>query len=139
MNDYYKQGCIPFLDKWYSKKTHTVLESLFEYIKHEFPGLIDKLSQPAFSEFVELVKLLVFQVRHNANDDHLKDPLVPFSVIRDPMFNYSKQSQDNFFNLSTYAFLFAWFETNSEGMKIAKEKFSVINNERLYLRICTEL
>jgi len=140
MTLYYKLGYKPFFDKWKSnKKTYTVLESLIDYIKQEFPGLIDKLSQPAKFEFVELVKLLVLSHRHNKNDDFLKDPLVTFSVVRDPMYKYSKQSQDNFFSLSTFAFLFAWFETNPEGMKFAKEKFSENSDERHHLRMSTEV
>ena len=45
MTLYYKLGYKPFFDKWKSsKKTYTVYESLIDYIKQEFPGLIDKLS-----------------------------------------------------------------------------------------------
>ena len=69
----------------------------------------------------------------------MQDPLVNFSVVRDPMYKYSKQSQDNFFNLSTYAFLFAWFETHPEGMKFAKEKFSENSDERHHLRMNNEV
>ena len=70
------------------------------------------LSEKARIEFIELVKLLVFSHRHNKNDEYLKNPLIPFSIIRDPMYMYSRNAQNNFFEFGTFAFLFAWFESN---------------------------
>ena len=104
----------PFFDKSRSKKKKkdTVLESLVAFTNKEFPGLLEKMSEKARFEFIELIKLLVLSHRHNKNDDFLKDPLIDFSIVREPMYKYSKQAQDKFFNLATYAFLFSWFESN---------------------------
>ena len=41
-------------------------------------------------EFVELLKVLVLQHRHNKKDDFLTDSLIDFSVVRDPSYKYSK-------------------------------------------------
>ena len=74
--------------------------------------------------FVELIKLLVFSHRHNKSDDHLKDPLIDFAIIRDPMYKYSRQSQNKFFEYSTFAFLFAWFEARPEARIFCHEQFA---------------
>ena len=41
--------------------------------------------------------------------------------------------------MSTYSFLFAWFETHPEGRKFAKEKFSENSDERHHVRMSTEV
>jgi len=113
MTLYFKTAYKPFFDKSKSKKKKgTVLESLIAFTNKEFPGLLETMSEKARFEFVELVKLLVLSHRHNKNDDFLKDPLIDFNIVREPMYKYSKQAQDKFFNLATYAFLFSWFESN---------------------------
>lgn len=67
-----------------------MVDSLINFAKKEFPGLLDTLSEKAQFEFIELVKLLVLSHRHNKNDDFLADPLVEFSIVREPMYKYSK-------------------------------------------------
>lgn len=85
------------------------------------------------------MKLLVLSHRHNKNDDFLKDPLVDFSVVREPMYKYSKQAQDSFFSLSTFAFLYSWFESCPDGRTFATEKFAENSDERHVVRMTTEV
>ena len=75
-------------------------------------------------ELIELVKLLVFSHRHNKNDEFLKDPFIDFSIVREPMYKYSKQAQDRFFDHSTFAFMFAWLEANPDAKIFQAEKFA---------------
>ena len=89
--------------------TTSVLPSLLKYIDYEFKGLRNKLGAKIEAEFIELLKLLLFCHRHNKNDDYLQNPIVPFSVIRDPMYMHSRAAENTFFSHSTYAFLFLWF------------------------------
>lgn len=124
MTLFFKLAYKPFFDKWKSnKKKSNVIDSLVAFVNQEFPGLLDKMTQKARFEFIELVKLLVLSHRHNKNDEFLKDPIVDFATVREPMYKYSKQAQDKFFNLSTFAFLFAWFATNPQAQAFAVEKF----------------
>ena len=97
------------------------------------------LSEKARIEFIELVKLLVFSHRHNKNDEYLKNPLIPFSIIRDPMYMYSRNAQNNFFEYGTFAFLFAWFESNPYAKIFALEKFRENENPHHPARMTSEV
>ena len=91
MTLFFKLAYKPFFDQWKAnKKRSSVVDSLINFAKKEFPGLLDTLSEKAQFEFIELVKLLVLSHRHNKNDDFLADPLVEFSIVREPMYKYSK-------------------------------------------------
>lgn len=114
MTAYYKQGFQPYFDNWKAVKSEpSVIPSLITYANKEFPGLLNKLgTEKAKSEFIQLLKLLVFAHRHAKNDDHLIDRLVEFTIVRDPMYKYSREAQKTFFSFATFSFLFAWFEAS---------------------------
>ena len=82
---------------------------------------------------------MVLSHRHNKNDEFLKDPIVDFNTVREPMYKYSKQAQDKFFNLSTFAFLFAWFATNPQAQAFAVEKFKDNSDERHLAKMSDEV
>ena len=88
---------------------------------------------------IELIKLLVFSHRHNKNDEFLKDPLIDFSIVREPMYKYSRHAQDKFFDYSTFAFLFAWFEANPEAKAFSAEKFAENPNALYPERMVAEI
>jgi len=93
MSLYYKLAYKPFFDKWKKNKKHClIMDSLVAFSKQEFPGLLERLSEKARFEFTEMLKLLVLAHRHNKNDQFLQDPLVDFSVVREPMYKFSKQA-----------------------------------------------
>ena len=139
MTLYFKTAYKPFFEEWKAQKSSpSVFPSLMAFAKHEFPGLLDSLTKQAISAnqreacrfvFIELVKLLVFSHRHNKNDEYLRDPLIDFATIREPMYKYSRQAQNKFFDFSTYAFLFAWFEARPEAKAFAQEKFCENKNK----------
>ena len=89
--------------------------------------------------FIELIKLLVFSNRHNKNDDYLKDPLIDFTTVREPMYKYSRQAQNKFFDFSTYAFLFSWFEARPEARAFSQEKFADNENHKYPERMTSEV
>lgn len=118
----------------------SVDESLISFTKVEFPGLLESLSsEQAKIEFIELLKLLVLAHRHNRNDEFLANPLVAFNTVREPMYKYSKQAQDNFFAMSTYAFLFMWFDASQKGRNFAAEKFAENSDKRHSVRMTNEV
>jgi len=93
MTLYFKTAYKPFYEQWKSqKKNPSVLSSLVDFSNAEFPDLLASLSEKAKFEFIELLKLLVFSHRHNKNDEYLKDPLIDFSIIREPMYKYSRHA-----------------------------------------------
>lgn len=124
MTLYYKTAFKPFFEKWKGqKKNREIRGPLIECMKELFPGLIESMpSSQAQFEFLELFKLLVFSHRHNKNDFYLQDPLVSFSIVREPMYKYSKQAQEHFFNHPAFAFLFLWFGSNPESLAFADDK-----------------
>ena len=97
---------------------------MLEFVESEFKGLPARLAGKALDEFIELMKLLVFAHRHNKNDDYLRDRLIDFKIVRDPMYKYSRTAQEAFFDYSTFAFLFAWFEAKPEAKKFSSEKIA---------------
>ena len=125
MSNYFKTAYMPLFETWkkQSKKKTTVMQTLIDFSNLEFPGLLSNLSEEAGFEFIELLKMLVLSHRHNKNDDFLADPIVDFSIVREPMYKFSKQAQDKFFELVPYAFLFAWFDAKPEARAFAMEKF----------------
>ena len=140
MTLYYKTQYKPFFDQWKSqKKSGSVMPSLIEFVNNEFPGLLASASEKASFEFVELVKLLVFSHRHNKSDDYLKNPLIDFSIVREPMYKYSRHAQDKFFDFATFAFLFAWFEANPVAKLFSAEKFAENDNHHYPERMTTEI
>lgn len=56
-----------------------------------------------------MLKMIVFCHRHHKNDNYLKVNPVDFSIVREPMYKYSRAAQDRFFELPEFAFLFAYF------------------------------
>ena len=93
MTLYFKTMYKPFYEQWKaSKKEPSVLPSLVSFVNHEFDGLLETMTEKAKFEFVELVKLLVFSHRHNKNDAFLKDPLIDFAIVREPMYKYSRNA-----------------------------------------------
>ena len=91
MTLYFKTAYKPFFEEWKNQRgTPSVIPSLVSFAKHEFPGLLDTLGKQANFVFIELIKLLVFSHRHNKNDDYLKDSLIDFAIVREPMYKYSR-------------------------------------------------
>ena len=123
MTLYFKTVFKPFLEKWKGqKKNRDIKPILVEFMKVAFPGLYETLPSSAQFEFLELFKLLVFSHRHNKNDFYLQDPLVSFEVVREPMYKYSKQAQERFFEHPAFAFLFLWFGSNPDALAFADQK-----------------
>ena len=89
---FFKTSFEPYLTQWkLQKKSKSVESFLLCYISKTFPGLLDSMpTKDAQSGFQELLKLLLSMHRHNKNDVYLQHPLVPFSVVRHPLYKYSK-------------------------------------------------
>ena len=140
MTLYFKTKYKPFYEQWKSsKKQVSVLASLKEFINSEFKGLLASMKAEAAFEFTELMKLLVFAHRHNKNDEFLKDRLIDFDIVREPMYKYSRNAQDKFFDYATFAFLFAWFEANPQARIFSSEKFAENENPDYPKRMTDEI
>lgn len=83
--------------------------------------------------------MLVFSHRHNKNDSYLDNPIVDFTIVREPMYKYSKHSQERFFDLPTYAFLFRWFSQSPDAIDFATEKFHENSDKGYPERMLTEI
>lgn len=67
--------------------------------------------------------MLIFSHRHHKTDSYLLNPPVAFAVVRDPMYLYSKTSQDSFFKHPEFSFLFAQFARSERSRSFCLEKF----------------
>ena len=135
MANYYKTAFMPFFEKWKAKKRRgdkdNSLEALLvDFARIEFPGLIKMLGEKARFQFIELLKLLVLSHRLNKNDDFMRDPLIDFAIVRDPMYKYSAQAKDRFFSVTPYAFIFAHFASQEKSLRFAHEKFAENSDDR---------
>lgn len=141
MSLFYKIEFKPYFDRWKKEKkaSKEIGVYLAEYTRRTFPGLIESMGPKELDEFIELLKLLVFSHRHNKNDPFLSNPIVDFTVVRDPMYKYSKIVQDRFFNHPTFAFLFTWFTRTEEALAFAKSKFEENSDQRYPDRMLNEL
>lgn len=140
MTLFFKTAYKPVFDKWKTqKKCPYVAQSLVDFVQRQFPGLLDTLSEKAKFEFVELLKLLVFSHRHKKNDEYLSDPLIDFELVRDPMYKYSHQAQEKFFNFATFAFLFAWFAADPAAQSFSEKKFAENENPDYPMRMMAEV
>lgn len=91
MTLFFKTAFKPFFERWKSNKKKTpISQCLNEFIVGHFNGLFDSLNDSLKEEFIELFKLLVFSHRHNKNDVFLKNPIVDFAIVREPMYKYSR-------------------------------------------------
>lgn len=110
---YYKQAFRPFFDEFKTQKTaikRPILDFLVIFTQEQMPGLLESLeNNRQIVEFVEILKLVVFSHRYNKNDPFLTAPAIPFHVIRDPMYRYSRATLERFFTEPVLSFLFAWF------------------------------
>ena len=117
-----------------------MIPSLITYANKEFPGLLGRLTtEKAKSEFIQLLKLLVFAHRHAKNDEHLMDRLVEFTIVRDPMYKYSREAQKTFFSFATFSFLFAWFEASPQARQFQCEKYAESQNPEHPGRMLSEV
>jgi hypothetical protein len=76
-----------------------------------------------------MLMVVVHSHRHNKGEDFIKETSVDFTVVRDTMYKYSKKAQEKFFSFPIFAFLFAFFAKNSEGMEQLQKKFEQKGSE----------
>ena len=141
MTVFFKNAYKPFFEKWKNQKKQDkeIENSLIEFTQSTFKGLLETLSKEAQFEFIDLLKLLVFSHRHNKNDPYLRECLTDFSIVREPMYKYSRQAQEKFFSYPTYAFLFAWFSQQPNAQEFCSQKFSENQDDRYPQRMTQEI
>lgn len=113
MTLYFKTAFKPYFERWKAeRKKVSIAQCLADFSLAHFPGLLGVLSDTLRQEFIELLKLLVFSHRHNKNDPFLQNPVVDFAIVREPMYKYSRNAQEKYFEYPTFSFLFAWFASS---------------------------
>lgn len=86
-----------------------------------------------------MLKMLVFCHRHSKNDPFLLATPVDFSIVREPMYKYSKVAQDRFFENPAFAYLFCFFMKDKSAQKFAAEKFSENEDKSFATRMADEM
>ena len=94
MTLFYKTSFKPLFDVCRSKrKSLPVADLIRKFSATNHPGLIETLAQHSKSQalqFPDMLKMLVFCHRHSKNDPFLLTTPVDFSIVREPMYKYSK-------------------------------------------------
>jgi hypothetical protein len=57
--------------------------------------------------------------RYKKDYPYLKNLIADFSLVREPMYKYSKPAQARFFKVEMFSFLFAWFARDRLGIDFA--------------------
>ena len=83
--------------------------------------------------------MIVFCHRHHKSDAYLKNTPVEFSVVREPMYKYSKAAQERFFEQPEFAFLFAYFAKSEHSLNFQQHKFLENTDERFTPRMEKEI
>ena len=80
------------------------------------PGLIDTFDQDYQNCFKEIFKTIVFSHRHNKIDDFMTESARHMmSIVRDPMYKYSKPAENRFFSVPQLSFLFVIYARNLDA------------------------
>ena len=123
MTLFYKTSFKPFYDVCRSKrKTLPVADLIKKFATNNHPGLVESLAQCSklqSLQFPEMLKMLVFCHRHSKNDPFLATTPVDFSVVREPMYKYSKIAQDRFFDYPAFAYLYCFFMKDKQAQKFS--------------------
>ena len=93
---YYKKSFKPHLkecDK--SKKLVHVLKVMEDYSLELQPGLLEKLkkiNKSATETFIDKLKMLIFCHRHSKTHEYITRSPIEWSVVRDPLYKYSRDA-----------------------------------------------
>lgn len=127
MTEFYKNEFKSFQALKENKKL-SIKAQLLKFSDLAFPRLTQAMEPQQQREFIELLKMIVLCHRINKNEPALRDLMFDFSLIRDPMYKYSKNSQEKFFDLPILSFFFVWFA--AKGTQMAMQKFSEKKDEQ---------
>ena len=96
MTTYYKTIFKPYLSDCEGlKKNSDVLEVVRQFSQKFLPGLLTQLEEvdkQISIRYLNMLKMLIFCHRHQKTDNYIQKTPVDFSVVRDPMYLYSKAS-----------------------------------------------
>ena len=124
MTLFFKQKTTSYCQLSRAYTTKQILnEGIIAFVKDEFPGLIEGiLSEEAAAEFIDLILVLIMSHRSEKEDPSLRDTIIDFPIVRDPMYKYSIAAQERFLNYPAYSFLFQWFYECPTGKVFAQSK-----------------
>lgn len=72
-----------------------------------------------------MLEQVVFCHRFNKQDSFLQaKPMVDYSVVRDPLYKYSRHAQETFFKVPVLAYLFGWFCNSQQGRQFMQTRSS---------------
>jgi hypothetical protein len=125
MTYFYKYKFSPFFEKHKNRTgglRSDISNILREFTQEMQPTLLTALGDQA-KEYIEYLKIVVLCHRYKKDYPYLKNLIADFSVVREPMYKYSKPAQARFFKVEVFSFLFAWFAKDSKGVEFALQTF----------------
>ena len=77
--------------------------------------------------------------RHNKSDESIKHLDEEFKLFREPMYKYSKEVKNRFFERPWFSFLFVWFARDKNSIEFAEGKFKKNKDKNLTERMKKEM
>jgi hypothetical protein len=94
MTLYYKTIFKPYFSRCKGLTNNlSVLEVVREFSEEYQPGLmtqLERIDHKMSVRYLDMLKMLVFCHRHHKDDAYLSNTPVNFSVVREPMYKYSR-------------------------------------------------
>lgn len=141
MTYFYKYKFSPFFEKHKNRtgglKTD-ISDILKEFTVETHPNLLEILGDSQ-QEFIDYLKIVVLCHRYKKPYPYLKNLVADFSLVREPMYKYSKPAQARFFKYDVFCFLFAWFAKDRAGIDFAIQTSQEKKDEKFTNRMYEEI
>mmetsp|Transcript_1108 Transcript_1108/g.1113 ORF Transcript_1108/g.1113 Transcript_1108/m.1113 type:complete len:170 (+) Transcript_1108:1159-1668(+) len=124
MVEFFKYIFRPYLGKIKGRlnKAVAMQEQLNLFSEHYFGSNYISLEPHWKNEFQNSLILLVMSHQY-AKEESISSMIssLDFSIIRDPMYKYSKKTEDRFFDHSPLAYLFWWFSSRAQAQQFVMQ------------------
>ena len=98
--------------------------ALFDYSNRRFEGLMEMLDKAERRQFLDELVLLIFAHRRKKGFAYLQRfPNEAFEIVTRVCESFSQAYLDDYMQVPTLAFLFAWFTANGECKRFAQDAF----------------
>lgn len=141
MTYFYKYKFSPFFEKHKNRTgglRTDISDILKEFTQETHPKLLQALGDNA-QEYIDYLKIVVVCHRYKKPYPYLKNLVADFSLVREPMYKYSKPAQARFFKVDVFSFLFAWFAKDRLGIDFAIQTFQDKKDEKFSNRMFEEI
>lgn len=124
MGEFFKCLFQPYHKIWLNqgRQTQALANILKSFTSLYFGNLLSKLPPNVSEEFICNLLMLVHSHRHNKEESLFEENQADFSIVRDPMYKYSKKAEDRFLSNAYLSFFFLFFAQSNFGNQFTYQK-----------------